>query len=204
MPNLAMIVLVRALTRGATLLAAVCLSATGALAPAGSSLGVGVAQARSSRRHAHARVPRPPEAKVTPGLRVSVQPIEGERGPALRDQVARLLRARGCRVVMTLSRVDGTGQYLTMARDNRLAAFVSADIEKGRSRESVTFLVWDGASGSVLGRWSASAAPKTLPKTVAKGFWKNLGARFEGAAAPASDELEEAPPMYVNAGEPLQ
>ncbi|HEV3030370.1 MAG TPA: hypothetical protein VG319_01950 [Polyangia bacterium] len=204
MPNLAMIVLVRALTRGATLLAAVCLSATGALAPAGSSLGVGVAQARSSRRHAHARAPRPPEAKVTPGLRVSVQPIEGERGPALRDQIARLLRARGCRVVMTLPRVDGTGQYLTMARDNRLAAFVSADIEKGRSRESVTFLVWDGASGSVLGRWSASAAPKTLPKTVAKGFWKNLGARFEGAAAPASDELGEAPPMYVNAGEPLQ
>ncbi len=192
-----MILFVPALTRGATLLAAVCLSAT---APAGSSLGV--AQAHSSRRHA--RAPRPPEAQVTPGLRVSVQPIEGELGPALRDQIARLLRARGCRVVMTLPRVNGTGQYLTMARDNRLAAFVSADIEKGRSRQSVTFLVWDGASGSVLGRWSAIAAPKSLPKTVAKGFWKNLGARFEGAVAPPSEELEEAPPMYVNAGEPLR
>jgi hypothetical protein len=190
-----MILPVRALTRGAILLAAFCLTATGASAPA---------HARASRGHARARAPRPPEAKVAPGLRVSVQPIEGERGPTLRDQIARLLRARGCRVVMTLPRVDGTGQYLTMARDNRLAAFVSTDVDKGRAREGVTFLVWDGASGSVLGRWSARAAPRSLPKIVAKGFWKNLGPRFEGAVAPPSDDLDEAPPMYVNAGEPLK
>jgi hypothetical protein len=38
---------------------------------------------------------------------------------------------------------------------------------------------------------------------VAKGFWKSLGPRFEGAQAPASEELGEAPPIYVNAGEPL-
>jgi hypothetical protein len=67
----------------------------------------------------------------------------------------------------------------------------------------VTFLVWDGASGNVLGRWSASAASKNLAKVVAKGFWKSLGPRFEGAQAPASEELGEAPPIYVNAGEPL-
>jgi len=198
-PNLAMILpVVRALTRRAALVAALSLLATGA------SSAVGAAHARSARGRARARAPRPPEAKVTPGLRVSVQPIEGALGPALRDQIARLLRARGCRVVMTLPRVRGTGQYLTMARENRLAAFVSADLEEGRARDGVTFLVWDGASGSVLGRWSASAAPRSLPKTVAKGFWKNLGPRLEGAAAPPSDELDEAPPMYVNAGEPLR
>jgi len=162
----------------------------------------GAVQARSSHGRAHA--PRVPEARVAPGLRVSVQPINGELGPALRGQIARLLRARGCRVVTTLPRVAGTGQYLTMAKDNRLAAFVSADLEEGRSRDSITFLVWDGASGSVLGRWSASAAPKNLPKAVAKGFWKNLGPRFDGVQPPPSDELEPAAPMYVNAGEPLQ
>ena len=182
-----MILRVRGLALGATLVAAVSL------------MFVGSAEARPARGRVH----HAPQTRVKPGLRVSVQPINGELGPALRGQLARLLRARGCRVVTTLPRVGGTGQYLTMAKDHRLAAFVSADLEEGRSRDSVTFLVWDGASGNVLGRWSASAAPKNLPRAVAKGFWKNLGTRFDGVQAPPSDDLGEADPMYVNAGEPL-
>jgi hypothetical protein len=164
------------------------------------------AQARAThgRAHFHAHVARPPEAHVPPGLRVSVQPIGGELGPALRGQLARLLRGRGCRVTTALSAVSGTGQYPELARDNRLAAFVVADLVEGPHRDIVTFLVWEGASGSVLGRWSASGAPKEIFKAVAKGFWKNLGPRFEGLQAPPSDELGEAAPMYVNAGEPLQ
>jgi hypothetical protein len=150
------------------------------------------------------RAPAAHVARVRPGLRVSVQPIEGDLGPALRGQVARLLRGRGCRVVTTLPRVAGTGQYPGLAKDHRLAAFVTADLEEGRGRQSITFLVWDGASGSVLGRWTASGSSKNLPKAVAKGFWKALGPRFEGAQAPPSDELEPAPPMYVDAGEPLR
>jgi hypothetical protein len=145
-----------------------------------------------------------PAARVPPGLRVAVQPINGELGPKMQGQIARLLRGRGCRVVTSLPRVGGTGQYLTMARDHRLAAFVAADIQEGRHRHSITFLVWDGASGSVRGRWSISAAPKNLQKAIAKGFWKALGPRFEGVQAPPSDHLAPAPPMYVNAGEPLQ
>ena len=141
---------------------------------------------------------------MTPGLRVAVQPIGGDLGPAVRGQIARLLRSRGCRVVTTLPRVEGTGQYLTMAKDNRLAAFVATDLEERGHWASVTFLVWDGASGNVLGRWSASALAKNLPKAIAKGFWKNLGPRFDGAQVPPSEEIEEAPPMYVNAGEPLR
>jgi len=159
----------------------------------------GAAEARPARGRARAAA----EAHVAPGLRVAVQPISGELGPALRGQLARLLRARGCRVLTTLPRVAGTGQYLEMAKDNRVAAFVSADLEEGAHFQRVTFLVWDGASGNVLGRWSASAAGKHLPKAVAKGFWKNLGARVGDAQAPASDDLGEAAPMYVNAGEPL-
>jgi hypothetical protein len=183
-----MILPVRGLARRATLVAALSLMLAGA------------AQARSG----HGRARAVPEAHVTPGLRVSVQPINGELGGALRGQVARLLRARGCRVVTTLPRVEGTGQYPTLAKDNRLAAFVSADVQEGRSRDIITFLVWDGSSGNVLGRWSASAAPKSLAKAIAKGFWKNLGARFGDAQAPPSEDLGEAPPLYVNAGEPLQ
>jgi hypothetical protein len=132
--------------------------------------------------------------------RVSVQPIEGELGPALRAEVARLLRGHGLRPITSIGRVDGTGQYLTLARDHRLAALVTADIEEHRSRHTVRFLVWNGASGSVLGRWEASAPPKRLGKAVAKGFWKHLKPAFEQATPPPSTELEPAPPMYVNAG----
>jgi hypothetical protein len=147
--------------------------------------------------------------------RVSVQPfneqpggkvggkVGGDLGPALRDQIARLLRAHGYQAVTTVPRVGGTGQYLELAKDHRLTAFVTADLEEGRHRACVTFLLWDGATGSVQGRWSVSAGAKKLPKAVSKGFWKYFGPRFEGVHPPPSDELEPAPPMYVNAGTPL-
>ena len=135
--------------------------------------------------------------------RVSVQPIEGELGPMLRQQVARMLRAHGFRPLTSIARVDGTGQYLTLARDHRLAALVTADIEEHRTRHTIRFLIWNGATGAVLGRWEASAAPKRLPKAVAKGFWKHLKPAFEEATPPPSTELEPAPPMFVNAGDPV-
>jgi hypothetical protein len=134
---------------------------------------------------------------------VSVQPFDGQVGAALRQQVARLLRDRGYRVVTSLTRVGGTGQYLSLARDHRLAAFVTGDVEEGRRRASITFLVWDGATGSVVGRWSASAPPRRLAKAVGKGFWKHLGTALDGASPPPSDELPPAPPMRIDAGTPL-
>lgn len=144
-------------------------------------------------------------ASVSARARVSVQPFvsRGDLGPALRDQIARLLKAHGYQAVTTLPRVGGTGQYLELAKDHRLTAFVTADLEEGRHHTSVTFLLWDGATGSVQGRWSASASAKKLPKAISKGFWKYFGPRFEGVQPPPSDELEPAPPMYVNAGAPL-
>jgi hypothetical protein len=134
--------------------------------------------------------------------RVSVQPFDGEDGPALRQQIGRLLRQHGFRVLTSIARVDGTGQYLTLARDHRLAAFVTGDVEAHRRRQTITFLVWNGATGSVLGRWSASAAPRRLPKLVTRRFWKQLGHALDDAAAPPSGELPPAPPMYINAAEP--
>jgi hypothetical protein len=176
-----MILPVRALALGASLLALIVLGAPARAQPA-----------------------RPPL-----GGRVSVQPINGGRvggelGPALRGQIARLLRAHRYRAVTTLPRVAGTGQYPELARDNRLTAFVTADLEEGLHSARVTFLVWDGATGSVQGRWSAYAATKRLPKVIAKGFWKALGPRFDSLQPPPSDELAPAAPLYVNAGDPLE
>jgi hypothetical protein len=143
-------------------------------------------------------------AAAQPASRVSVQPIEGSAGGMLRAQIARILRGRGYRVVTSIARVGGTGQYPGLARDHRLCAFVTGDIEERPRRHTVTFLVWDGASGSVVARWSASAAPKQLARAVGKGFWKHLGNALDGAHPPAVEEpLGPAPPMYIDAGTPL-
>jgi hypothetical protein len=131
--------------------------------------------------------------------RISVQPIEGTSGAELRQQIARLLRGRGFRVVTSVARVEGTGQYLTLAKDHRLAAFVTGDLEEHRARHTITFLIWNGANGSVLGRWSATAAPKRLPRAVARGFWKHLGPAFDDASAPPSEELAPAPTLRIDA-----
>ena len=145
----------------------------------------------------------PATAVAEPAARVSVQPFDGDTGPALRQQIVRLLRGRGFRVVTSIARVGGTGQYLSLARDHRLAAFVTGDMQEGRRRSSITFLVWDGASGSVLGRWEVSAPSRKLASTIGKGFWKHLGPAFDGAQPPPSDELPPAPPMRIDAGSPL-
>ena len=147
--------------------------------------------ARAARSGAFARPPG----------RVSVQPFDGPLGPDLRKQVTRMLRGHGFRVVTSIARVEGTGQYLTLARDHRVTAFVTGDLEEHRTRTTITFLIWNGASGSVLARSSASAPPKRLPKAIAKGFWKHLKQALQDAAPPAPPEkMEEAPPMFVDAG----
>jgi hypothetical protein len=145
----------------------------------------------------------PAPAVAQPAARVSVQPFDGEDGPALRQLIARLLRGRGYRVITSIARVDGTGQYLTLARDHRVTAFVTGDLEERPRRHCVTFLVWNGASGSVLARWSAAAPPRRLGKAVAKGFWKHLGPALDGALPPPPSELEPAPPMRIDAGQRL-
>src|SRR3954453_18939032 len=60
--------------------------------------------------------------------RVSVQPFEGAIGAAVRQQIARVVRGHGFRVLTSIPRVDGTGQYLTLARDHQVAAFVTGDL----------------------------------------------------------------------------
>jgi hypothetical protein len=142
-------------------------------------------------------------AALAAAQRVSVQPLDGPVGQSLRQQIARMVRRHGYRVVTSIPRVDGTGQYLTLARDHGLAAFVAADLEERKTRHTITLLVWDGANGSVLGRWSASAPPRRLPRALARGFWKHLGPALEKAQAPPSDELPPAPTMHIDASNNL-
>jgi hypothetical protein len=158
------------------------------------------ASARSLRGGAARRAPEPAPVR---GTRVSVQPIGGEIGPAVRAQVARLLQHRGFRVLTSVPAASGTSQYPGLARENRLAAFVVADVtERGRSA-TVTFLVWSGEDGGVIGRWSVWAGEKKLGKAIAKGFWKNLGRALAEAKAPPSDDAPPPPVLRIDAGSPL-
>jgi len=140
-------------------------------------------------------------AESTP--RVAVQPLDGTAGASLRQQIARLVRDHGFHVLTSLPRVDGTAQYPAVARDHRLAAFVTCDLEEHRARQTLTILIWDGARGDVLGRWSARGSAKALAKALSRDFWKKLGPALESAQAPESTDLEEAPPMRIDAGSPI-
>jgi hypothetical protein len=144
-----------------------------------------------------------PAAAQTPG-RVAVQPIGGTPVPscaALRQQIARLLREHGYRALTSIPGVQGTGQYLTLARDHRVAAFVASDLEEHRTRQTLTILIWDGAQGAVLDRWSVTGPARQLGKLLAKGFWKHLGPALERARAPESTVLAPAPPMRIDASD---
>ena len=134
--------------------------------------------------------------------KVAVQPIDGPANTsALRSLVVRIVRGRGFRAVTNLPRYEGTGQYPGLARDHHLAAFVTADVEERGPWQRVTFLVWNGATGSVLGRWTASGPARVLPRTVGRGFWTHLGPAVLKAEAPAPAVLGPAPPMRIDASD---
>jgi Amt family ammonium transporter len=108
--------------------------------------------------------------------------------------VARLIHGRGIDVVTALPRVDDPGQYVPLAREKHLAAFVTGDVAQSRrgraaARQTITFVIWNGATGSKLGHWSASAPPRRLPGVVARGFFKNLGSALAAADQPAPPSL---------------
>jgi hypothetical protein len=157
------------------------------------------------RRSAARRVPgkhRVHRVVVRP-TRISVQPIasEGEVGPALRAHLVRILRGRGFRVVTSVPAVSGTAQYPGLARDNHIAAFVVTEVRERATINAVTFLVWQGVDGAVVGRWSVSAPPKRLASAVGKGFWPQLGRALAGAQPPpgAVPDLPPAKPMRIDA-----
>lgn len=134
------------------------------------------------------------------GSKVAVQPFDGPRTDSLRGLVVRIVRGRGFRPMTSLPRYEGTAQYPVLARDHHLAAFVTADMEERGRWQRITFLVWNGVNGSVVGRWTASAPATTLARTVGKGFWQHLGpAILKAEAPPLPANLAPAPPMRIDA-----
>jgi hypothetical protein len=140
------------------------------------------------------------------GAKVAVQPFDGPDPHAeqLRSLVVRIVRGRGFRTMVSLPRYDGTAQYPTLARDHTLAAFVTADMEAlGSSSQRITFLVWNGVNGSVVGRWTASARSPVLARTVGNGFWRHLGPAILKSRAPMPrGYLPPAAPMRIDASAP--
>jgi hypothetical protein len=125
-------------------------------------------------------------------------------GPSLRAQLTRLLKQRGFRVLTSIPTASGTSMYPELARENRLSAFVVTDVTEYARSTNVTFLVWNGEDGGVIGRWSVYAADNKLARAVAKGFWKNLGRSLAEAKAPVTNEdLGPAPTLRIDASDPV-
>lgn len=134
------------------------------------------------------------------GRFVAVQPFEGTNGPPLRALVSRIVRGRGFHAVTSLPHYEGTGQYPSVARDHHLAAFVTGGVEERGKWSSITFLVWNGTSGSVIGRWTAGAPTTVLAQAIGRGFWQHLGPAVMKAETPAWPmDLQQAPPMRIDA-----
>lgn len=135
------------------------------------------------------------------GPRVSVQPFDGPEAESrvLRQQVARIVARHGYRVLTSIPAVSGTGQYPQIARDRDLKAFVVADVTARGNRLAVTFLVWQGVDGSVVGRWETSADKTQMARVLGRGFWRRLGPAITKAMAPPSTKLPPAPTVYIDA-----
>jgi len=115
---------------------------------------------------------------------IAIQPIRGAPelvAASLRSQIARLVRARGFRVITTIPSIESTAGYSTLARDRRVTTFVVSDLEWSKSRHRLTIAVWDGEQGAEVGRWSVSAPVNNPGKFLANGFWKHLGPALEKA-----------------------
>jgi hypothetical protein len=131
---------------------------------------------------------------------VAVQPFEGGTNASpLRSLVSRIVRGRGFRPITSLPHYEGTGQYPSLAREHHLTALVTGDIEERGKWSSVTFLVWNGSTGSVMGRWTASAPTPSLGAAVGTGFWQYLGPAVRRSESPYSPDRDQGPTMRIDA-----
>ena len=136
--------------------------------------------------------------------RVAVQPFGGPETDPYRQHVAKIVGRHGFKVVTSLPGVSGTSQYPGLAQEKRLSAFVVADTEDRGERVVLSFLVWQGIDGSVIGRWEVAGPKKRMSGKLAREFWKRLGPAIAKAQAPQSDVLSPAPTMRINAGPPVR
>lgn len=161
------------------------------------------AAARKSRGGGQAQTASRRAAALRDDHRVAVQPFEGgSSAGSLRALVSRIVRGHGFRPVTTLPHYEGTGQYPNLAREHHLTALVTAGLEERGRWSSVTFLVWSGADGSIVRRWTASAPADRLNEVVGKGFWSHLGPAVQRTVAPPLPPgMDQAPTMRIDASE---
>ncbi|MBC8133023.1 MAG: hypothetical protein H7X95_08590 [Deltaproteobacteria bacterium] len=173
--------------------------------PAVSVAGTQVSRSGAGRGATHPRPKnfgKPTARKLSKnsGGKVAIQPFDGVHTEPLRNLVVRIVRGRGYRAFTSLPRYEGTGQYPALARDHQLAAFVTADVEERGRWQRITFLVWNGVNGSVVGRWTASAPAPVLGRAIGRGFWAHLGpAILKAEAPPRPTYLQPAAPMHIDA-----
>ncbi len=136
--------------------------------------------------------------------RVAVQPFGGPETEPYRRQVAKIVGRHGFKVLSSLAAVSGTSQYPGLAKEKRISAFVVADADERGERIVLSFLVWQGIDGSVIGRWETAAPKKLMNAKLGREFWKRLGPVIGRAMAPPSDVLGPAPTMRINAGPPVR
>jgi hypothetical protein len=136
--------------------------------------------------------------------RVAVQPFGGLETAPYRQQVAKIVARHGFKVLTSLPAVSGTSQYPGLAKEKSISAFVVADADERGERILLSFLIWQGIDGSVVGRWEVSGPKKSMAAKLASGFWRHLGPAVKKARAPLSDEVFPAAPMRINAGPPLR
>ena len=162
------------------------------------------ASARKSRSGRPTQTANRRAAVLRNDHRVAVQPFEGgANAGSLRSLVTRIVRGHGFHPVTSLPHYEGTGQYPNLARENHLTALVTAGIEDRGQWSSVTFLVWSGANGSIVRRWTASAPAGRLSEVVGKGFWSHLGPAVQRTVAPPLPPgMDLAPTMRIDASEP--
>jgi len=134
---------------------------------------------------------------------VAVQPFGGPETEPLRRQVASIVGRHGFRVLTSLAPVRGTSQYPGLAKDKHLSAFVVGEVVEKGKRISLSFVIWQGIDGNVLGRWEVAGPKNKIGRRLAKEFWKRLGPVIEKAVAPPRSALPPAPPMRINAGAPI-
>jgi hypothetical protein len=76
-----------------------------------------------------------------------------------------------------------------MAKHKHLSAFVVGEVVEKGKRISLSFLIWQGIDGTVVGRWEVAGPKSKIGRRLAKEFWKRLGPVIEKAIAPPSDML---------------
>jgi hypothetical protein len=145
-----------------------------------------------------AKEPPPPRGKL------AVLAFDGESTGSFRNQVVRVLRTNGFKVVTSLRPVDSAEQYREMAATLGLAAYVDGNVQDDDSGCSATIRVRSGTTGQRVASATFSGERRKLPDDIGKTLWTRVGPTLQRARADAAKprKLERAP-MRINAGTPL-